>query len=356
VPAGMDFDPAGNLYIADQLNNAIRMIDLDGNVTTIAGGKEQGFVDGKVIDAKFFGPMGLVFFENSLYVTDTMNHKIRAIDLGNKIVSTLCGSDEGHVDGKSIKAKFSHPTGITVDDIGCLYVTEASENVHRVRCILILTGHVSTPAGSEVSGFNKTDVKGSKARFNYPIGICFHNGVIYLCDKRNCSIRCIKVTKTGKKINEPKKRETLVALPTPPETTDSTPPDFPPPPVPDKKKFKEKTLKDSKEEPKEEKTLKDSKEEKKDDKKVDKKDTEKTKKVEKELDKSNKVKKVTEEEISSEDDFEAKIQKSEILQAVTEENNTLREEIEELKRIIKTLPSREEFDILKQEVKKFKEK
>jgi len=146
---------------------------------------------------KFFGPQDVVFYDNKLFVADTKNHKIRRIDLITQSVSTVCGIDEGFIDGKSTKAKFSNPVGIDVDHLGNLFVTESSESVHRVRCIVITPEKVtvSTLAGSETGGINEADSKGTKAKFNYPVGICFNNGTVFIADKANSCIRCIKLVK-----------------------------------------------------------------------------------------------------------------------------------------------------------------
>jgi len=313
------------------------------------------------------------------------------IDLSAKTVSTLCGTDEGHVDGKAIKAKFSHPTGITVDDIGCLYVTEAFENVHRLRCILILTGHVSTPAGGEIGGYNKTDVKGSKALFNYPTGLCFLNGCIYLCDKRNSCIRCVKVTKNKRVIDGRVSKRDIKTVEVEPEENDKK--------LQQRKSKKTITKKDDKEtkepkkgepkkgkrdteiepnetdietknsdndkrdtnveiiEPEETKETRDPNDSKElkvsKDSEIERKDSKEYIKISKDQggkDQGGKDQGKKLNESSSEEDLETKIQRLDLIQVLMEENNSLRDEVEELKRIVKELPSREEFESLLKKV------
>jgi hypothetical protein len=83
------------LYIADPTSQTIRFIDGDvEQVTTIAGREaEPGHRDGPASDALFNGPMGLVVFEDVLYISDRGNG-IRTLDLTTNQVGTLM--DTGH--------------------------------------------------------------------------------------------------------------------------------------------------------------------------------------------------------------------------------------------------------------------
>jgi hypothetical protein len=115
------------LYIADTYNNRIRTITPDGNVTTFAG-STAGYADGFRTDAKFYNPHGIVAVGRDLYVTDSLNNRIRKI-APNGIVTTIAGSDKGNQDGRLTDARFSFPTKITaIEDT--LYVVDLGN-----RCI-----------------------------------------------------------------------------------------------------------------------------------------------------------------------------------------------------------------------------
>jgi len=77
----MAADAAGNLYIPDYGNNAIRKVTPDGKVTTIAGTGEQGYADGEGNHAKFNGPSAIVVDKNGvIYVAEAGNNRIRKIE------------------------------------------------------------------------------------------------------------------------------------------------------------------------------------------------------------------------------------------------------------------------------------
>jgi hypothetical protein len=145
-------DAGGNLYVADSGNNLIRKISPGGVVTTLAGsvvgtssGANGGSADGLGAAAQFNFPNGLaVDAAGNVYVADFVNETIRQITpAGN--VTTLAGTAgvTGNTDGTGSAARFNGPTGIAVDAAGNVYVAD-TEN-HAVRKIT-LAGVVTTLA------------------------------------------------------------------------------------------------------------------------------------------------------------------------------------------------------------------
>lgn len=199
-PTGLAIDSKGVLYIADPLSQGVFSVSTNGSVTLIAGGTGVGgtgsavSVDGVGAAATFYGPRGIaVDTSGNLYVTDTANYTIRKITSGG-VVTTLAGSGgiQGSADGVGTAARFFMPVGIAIDDNGVLYVTDSDNCTIRK---ITPNGVVSTLAGNPgVAG--SADGVGALAQFNYPTGIAVDKlGNIFVCDQFNSTIR--KITQTG---------------------------------------------------------------------------------------------------------------------------------------------------------------
>lgn len=194
-PAGMTVDAAGNIYVADALNNRIRKISTTGIVSTVAGNGVAALADGVGTAAYFNKPTGLALdaFGN-LFVADRMNHCIRKITPAG-VVSTFAGSAiGGYIDGTGAAAHLFEPTSIAFDATGNMYITERYNN--RIRKITP-SSVVQTIAGDFVGNASGiVDGEGSIARFAYPAALTFDNaGNIYVADESNNRIR--KITFNG---------------------------------------------------------------------------------------------------------------------------------------------------------------
>ena len=191
-PFGVVLDAAGNLYVADGGdNNSIRKIGLDGVSTTLAGAVE-GYAEGLGKAASFNTPSGLAMdAAGNLYVADTGNNAIRKVTPDGK-VSTLAGDGlAGDQDGRGAAARFNGPIGVAVDDDGVVYVTDTYND--RIRRIAP-NGDVTTIAGAGRSG--KADGPAAQALFDLPTGLAVAaNGDLYIADTGNHAIR--KLDKNG---------------------------------------------------------------------------------------------------------------------------------------------------------------
>jgi hypothetical protein len=136
---GSNPEPSGGLavgdaklYIADTLSHKLRVVDLEtGNIETLAGTGEAGYTgdDGPALEATFNAPRELELGpDGSLYVADTDNHAIRAIDLETGIVRTVVGTGEAGMDpedGKlATETRLARPFGLELDEQGNLYVMD----------------------------------------------------------------------------------------------------------------------------------------------------------------------------------------------------------------------------------------
>lgn len=183
--------PDGSIFIADAGNHAIRRINLDGSVETIAGNGVPGFADGVSQNARFNAPTALALSAdgNFLFVADTNNHRVRRVDLANKVVETFSGNGIlGSDDGPPHVASFAQPIGLALDSDGTLYVSDLGFNgVRRIDP----TGNVSALAGGGSSKFR--DGTGVDARFNNPRGLAIDalRRILYVADTENFRIRSI---------------------------------------------------------------------------------------------------------------------------------------------------------------------
>ena len=187
-PYGVAMTEDGTLYVADAGdNNRIRRIDSDGTVTTLAGFSE-GFADGDGTTARLDTPSGLALDRaGNLYVADTGNHAIRKITpLG--VVSTVAGTGAaGFRDGAAAQAQFNGPIGVAVDAHGNIYVADTyNDRIRRIDA----QGQVSTLAGGERPG--DADGTGTQARFDTPTALAVDaQGIVWVADTYNNTIRRI---------------------------------------------------------------------------------------------------------------------------------------------------------------------
>jgi NHL repeat len=138
-PINLDLDLAGNIYVADNGNNEIRKITPAGTnwvVTTPAGSTTAGYADGMGGVALFDNPTGVaVDGAGNIYVGDTFNDAIRMMaPVGtNYLVTTLAGVPEqpGYADGAGPLALFNNPRGVAVDVAGNVYVADAGNDAIR---------------------------------------------------------------------------------------------------------------------------------------------------------------------------------------------------------------------------------
>jgi sugar lactone lactonase YvrE len=125
-------DTAGNVYVADSGNSAIRKITPAGVVTTLAGGT-SGSADGTGAAASFSDPKGVaVDGSGNVFVADTDNHTIREITPAG-VVTTFAGMAgmQGSSDGTGASARFYRPIGVAVDRLGDLYVADTGNGTIR---------------------------------------------------------------------------------------------------------------------------------------------------------------------------------------------------------------------------------
>ena len=195
---GITMDKKGNVYIAMREHNIISRIDTKGMMTRYAGSGESGFSGdgGPAIKANFKTPAGLAFDpEGNLYIADRENHRVRKIDTSGNI-STFAGIGKAGFSGDggpAVRAKLNLPSGLATDKKGNLFISDRSND--RIR-VVDKKGVIRTYAGSGVAGFQGDAGPALKAQLDKPFGIALDEAEnLYIADRNNNRVR--KVSPEG---------------------------------------------------------------------------------------------------------------------------------------------------------------
>ncbi len=192
IPAGLAVDGAGNLYIADFSNNRVRKVaSSSGTITTLAGNGFEGYSgDGSAAaGAQLTTPVGVATDSSgNVYIADTGNNAVRIVN-SSGIISTAAGNGlAGYAGdgGEAVLAMVGSPTGVAVDASGNLYISDGSLRVRKVYS----SGFINTIAGDGARGYTGDGGVALFAAMNGPAGITLaQNGNLYLADSGNNAVR-----------------------------------------------------------------------------------------------------------------------------------------------------------------------
>ena len=184
-PFGVAVAKDGTVYVADAgESNRIRKISPDGNVATLAGGKE-GFADGVGTAASFNTPSALALGPGgNIFVADTGNNRIRKITPEGQVSTVAGNGTPGYVDGPVATAQFNGPIGLAVSEGGDIYVADTYNDVIRM---ITTEGQVTTIAGAGIPGY--ADGEQKAALFDTPCGIVITNNTLIVADTGNYRLR-----------------------------------------------------------------------------------------------------------------------------------------------------------------------
>lgn len=210
LPSATAFDPLGRMYISDQENQRIRMVDTDGTIHTVVGTGDPGFFgDGGPADqARIYAPIGQAAPPTSriatdqfgnLYLADTFNNRIRKVDYATGIITTIAGNgvlsfmtsaerDEG---AAALDVSLNWPCDVAIDSEGRVFFADTFN--HCVSYI-DLDGALYTAAGQcGKSGDMGDGGPPQAALLNRPYGIELDpDDNLYIADTRNHRIRLVR--------------------------------------------------------------------------------------------------------------------------------------------------------------------
>lgn len=197
TPIDVDFDGANNMYITDNAHSVLRKVNLlSGIITTVAGNSTAGYNGDSIpaTQAELNNPLSAAAdAAGNIYIADNNNYRIRRVDALTGIITTIAGDGTNAFAGDSglaINAELNDPRGVALDPLATnLYITEGG---NRIRKINLLTGIITTIAGTGINGFNGDGIPAVNAWINSPFAITIDAANnVYFSDWLNNRIRKI---------------------------------------------------------------------------------------------------------------------------------------------------------------------
>jgi len=191
-PFALALDGQNNLLIAD--NNRVRRVDGDsGIIVTVAGNGQWGYGGdgGGALDARFSTIRGLAIDSSgNIFIADHGNHRVRKIDSATGVITTLAGNGrcDAFVEGsQATNASICGPAGLSLRGKDLLIASEWGNRIHRVD---LVTGTMTTVAGSGGWGFAGDGASALEANFRHPTDVQVDaQGNLFIVDRANQRIR-----------------------------------------------------------------------------------------------------------------------------------------------------------------------
>lgn len=201
-PGKLVADVEGNrLFISDSNHNRIVVTNLEGKLLDVIGSGTIGDKDGSYAETQFDRPQGMVLVGNTLYVADTENHLLRAVDLNTKTVKTYAGMGEmGHQrtgSAKLLEAGLNSPWDLLViDDV--LYIAMAGP--HQIWSHKLGSDTIQPYAGS-----GREDIRNgslAESALAQPSGLATDGKNLFVVDSEGSAVRSI-TTKPNNDLADP---------------------------------------------------------------------------------------------------------------------------------------------------------
>jgi sugar lactone lactonase YvrE len=189
---GLAVSTTGNVYIAD--GRQVRRVEGDsGAIDALAGSGATSFGgDGGAATAAGLSAYDVVLDSSrNLYIADARNHRIRRVDAATGIITTVAGTGTAGFSGdggQATAARLNEPYGLCLDPSGRLLIADRGN--HRVRRVNLVSGVITTLAGSSNVGFAGDGGAATAARLNSPRDVAVSaTGDVYIADTSNDRVR-----------------------------------------------------------------------------------------------------------------------------------------------------------------------
>ena len=196
MPHEIQFDSAGNIYIAERDNHVVRKVEAKtGIISTFAGTGMPGFSGdgGPAARAQLRQPHSIaVDPSGKLLICDIGNHRIRQVDFSTGVIETYGGTGERQPtpDGAPVKtAPLNGPRTMSFDRNGNLYLALREGNaIYRIAS---KAGTIHHLAGTGEQGYSGDGGPARLARLAGPKGLAYRGGRLYVADTESHVIRSI---------------------------------------------------------------------------------------------------------------------------------------------------------------------
>ena len=199
APFAVATDAAGNVYIADNGNNTIRVVNAAGIIRNYAGNGVAGYSgNGDTAHlGSLNGPQGIALDQvGNLYIADAVNNVIRMVAAGTRIMSTYAGNGtlgNGGNGGSATAASLYTPSGVATDAFGNLYI--ADQLNHVIRRVVASTGTIHVFAGTGAAGNSGDGGSALGAAMRFPSGVSVDGaGNVYIADQGNNNVRMVNTS------------------------------------------------------------------------------------------------------------------------------------------------------------------
>ena len=197
-PQGMELD-GDTLYVADVDNHAIRTIDLEtGQVETLVGTGNQASryppVAGVAPDVELNSPWDLALAGDDLYIAMAGSHQIWQLGLDDGVLEPLAGSGgEGILNGQRAGAELAQPSGLALGPDNRLYFADSESSSIRWVDLGGDFPEVGLLAGGDQNLFQFGDVDGvgGEALLQHPLAVVSDGELLYIADTYNSKIKRI---------------------------------------------------------------------------------------------------------------------------------------------------------------------